>query len=125
MVTVLLTWIVATWLRPTQSMQTAAVGGGYVRERYWDERWQHEEEGLWEWLEDRVGLNEIPQLRAEGRQRSFEKSLRAKTAGTAIKQRQMEEAIDVLKERLEMMEKVVDQEKGKHTGEMKEGRDEL
>jgi hypothetical protein len=111
-VTVLVTWIVATRLRPPQVAQTPALAIPGGQERYWDEKWRAEEEGLWEWLEDRVGLDTVPQAR----QRGFEKSVREKTAGKVMKQRQMEEAIGVLKERLELMEKVMEKEKAEKAG---------
>lgn len=71
-----------------------------------------EEEGLWDWLEDRAGVDRIPSL-GNSRQMAFEKTL-ARSAGLAMKDRQVQEAISVMKERLGSLERLVEErEQGK------------
>ncbi|KAI5858700.1 hypothetical protein BZA05DRAFT_330230 [Tricharina praecox] len=117
-VTILVTWIVATRLRGGGTPAAAGLarpGGSYAPDR-WDDRWRHEEEGLWEWLEDRAGLDRIPSMRQQDiRQKAFEKSFRVKTAGAAMKDLQVEEALGVLKERVEMMERIMSEKKASST----------
>jgi len=112
-VTVLVTWIIATRFSggTPPDAGLSRHGGVYAPDR-WDDRWRHEEEGLWEWLEDRVSLDRIPGMRQQDiRQKAFERSFRTKTAGSAMKDRQMEEALTVLKERVEVMERIVNEKK--------------
>lgn len=94
---------------------TTDVGrGGAVGARYWEQTWQAEEEGLWEWLEDRSGLGGIGDLGRERRLNSFEKVLgRRGRVGKGMKQREVEEAIGVMEERLEVLKKIVEARKGK------------
>lgn len=117
MVTVLVTWIIATRFRGGAPLDTGLgrPGGSYARDR-WDDRWRYEEEGLWEWLEDRASIDRIPSMRWQDiRQKAFEKSFRIKTAGAAMKDRQMEEALGALKERVEMMERIMSERKATST----------
>jgi hypothetical protein len=64
--------------------------------------WVHEEEGLWEWLEDRAGLEAVPSLKS---QRAAKGNVQKRT-GQQMKDRQVEEAIEVMKERLGSLERI-------------------
>ena len=102
-----------------------AVGGGsgvYHPHQYWDTLWRSEEDGLWEWLEDRVGINEVvapPSPRAN----SFERTARSRRGSGAagagltqgMKRREVEDAIGVMEERLAILRKVV--EEGRYDGD--------
>jgi len=78
------------------------------------------EEGLWEWLEDRAGIDSIPNLQQrEGRRKSFEKKF-ANAAGSVMKDRQVEEAISVMKERLISLERIVEKKSGGREKEKEE-----
>lgn len=83
--------------------------------RHWDQSWQREEEGLWEWLEDRSGLGGVGDAGRERRMDNFEKVLKGRRGAISggMKDREMEEAIGVMEERLETLRKVVEGRKGK------------
>ncbi|KAI5818727.1 hypothetical protein BZA77DRAFT_243194 [Pyronema omphalodes] len=101
LITVLITWFVSGFLRPQQS----AVGTIKEPPRHrWESMWVHEEEGLWEWLEDRAGLEAVPSLRSQ-RAAKANLNLQKKTS-QQIKDRQVEEAIEVMKERLGSLERI-------------------
>lgn len=107
--TVVLTWLVSGMLRPAANGGHVATRGGQHR---WEDMWMGEEEGLWDWLEDRAGVDRIPSL-GNSRQMAFEKTL-ARSAGLAMKDRQVQEAISVMKERLGSLERLVEErEQGK------------
>ncbi|PWW74547.1 hypothetical protein C7212DRAFT_358878 [Tuber magnatum] len=94
-----------------------AVGDGlgvHHLHQHWDTLWRSEEDGLWEWLEDRVELNEViapPSHRAN----SFEKALRSGRDGMGagltqgMKRREVEDAIEVMEERLAILRRVVEE----------------
>lgn len=89
-------------------------GGLSTGMRGWEQAWQAEEEGLWEWLEDRSGLGGIGDLGRERRMQGFEKVLRGqRRVGEGMKAREMEEAIGIMEERLKVLRRVVEGRKGK------------
>lgn len=89
-------------------------GGPGVGVRGWEQAWQAEEEGLWEWLEDRSGLGGIGELGRERRMRGFEKVLGGRRrVGEGMKGREVEEAIGIMEERLEVLKRVVEGRKWK------------
>ncbi|KAF8543113.1 hypothetical protein BDD12DRAFT_727055 [Trichophaea hybrida] len=113
-VTVLITLFLSGMIRPATN-QGEIMRGNIPRylgaQRYWEDGWMGAEEGLWEWLEDRAGIDAIPSLQQkEGRRKSFEKKV-VKAAGSVMKNRQVQEAISVLKERLASLERIVDEKK--------------
>ena len=92
----------------------------------WEHSWYAEEQGLWDWLEDRVGLNDvrlngIPESTQEGRRSKswnkmtkgeriqMEKILQAKGS---IREREVDEAIKVMERRLEVLREIVSERKG-------------
>lgn len=89
-------------------------GGVGISARYWEEAWQKEEEGLWEWLEERSGLGGIGEMGRERRMGSFERVLGSRgRVGEGMKQREVEEAIGIMEERLEVLKRVVEGRKGR------------
>lgn len=88
-------------------------GGPGAGMRGWEQAWQAEEEGLWEWLEDRSGLGDIGDLGRERRMRGFERVLGRKKVGEGMKAREMEEAIGIMEERLEVLRRVIEGRKAR------------
>ncbi|RPB10964.1 hypothetical protein P167DRAFT_490155 [Morchella conica CCBAS932] len=84
--------------------------------QYWDQAWQREEEGLWEWLEDRSGLGGVGDIGRGRRMDSFERVLgnRRGAISKGMKEREVEEAIGIMEERLETLKKVVEGRKVKN-----------
>ncbi|KAF4587255.1 GRAM domain-containing protein [Ophiocordyceps camponoti-floridani] len=70
----------------------------------YDEMWRREESELWEWLDERVGLDRLGSDKAEKRRQSFEDKLR----DTQMDEREMEEAIRVTEEKLKVLREVAD-----------------
>ncbi|PHH74342.1 hypothetical protein CDD80_3151 [Ophiocordyceps camponoti-rufipedis] len=70
----------------------------------YDEMWRREESELWEWLDERVGLDRLGSAKAEKRRQSFEDKLR----DTHMDEREMEEAIRVTEEKLKVLREVAD-----------------
>lgn len=110
---VLVLWL---WWRTPSASGDLALGGGRVspaRMAAYEEMWRREEGELWRWLENRVG--------AEGggsgdriweSLRESKKERRESGAGKQdMNQREVEEAIRVTKERLEVLEDVVKRRK--------------
>lgn len=97
---------------PSQDVIRTGPAGG---PRYWEEAWQREEEGLWEWLEDRSGLGGIGDMGRSGRMNSFENVLgnRRGVISEGMKEREVEVAIGIMEERLETLRKVVEGRKAK------------
>lgn len=89
-------------------------GGPGAGVRGWEQAWQAEEEGLWEWLEDRSGLGGVGEMGRERRMKGFEKVLGGRRrVGEGMKAREMEEAIGIMEERLEVLRRVVEGRKGR------------
>ncbi|KAG0137938.1 hypothetical protein HOY82DRAFT_535270 [Tuber indicum] len=100
----------------SRNANTAVDGGSGVHHlhQHWDTLWRSEEDGLWEWLEDRVGIDEVvapPSRRAN----SFEKAVRSRRGGAGagltqgMKRREVEDAIGVMEERLAILRRVVEE----------------
>ncbi|KAI5801545.1 hypothetical protein DFH27DRAFT_591107 [Peziza echinospora] len=105
--------------------------GGYVQ---WEQSWYAEEQGLWDWLEDRVGLNTanmagVPisaqdERRAESwaklnkQERKRMESIIDAIGGTSDKE--VEEAVKVMERRLEVLKGIVDEKKREKVVEKKE-----
>ncbi|PFH55626.1 hypothetical protein XA68_17934 [Ophiocordyceps unilateralis] len=70
----------------------------------YDEMWRREESELWEWLDERVGLDRLSSDKAAKRRRSFEGKLRE----GQMDEREMEEAIRVTEEKLKVLRDVAD-----------------
>jgi len=82
LVAVLTVMVLAMWFRtPSRGSQIGFVGGN--RQGVYEEMWRKEENELWEWLEDRVGLDGLGM-----RDRSREASSKQKTTKEQTKQRQ-------------------------------------
>ena len=96
------------WLRtPAAPNDVALFGSGRIspaRMAAYEGMWRNEEDELWRWLESRVG----------GEERVWESLKDTKPkAGGDMNHREVEEAIKVTKERLQVLEDAVKRQKGK------------
>lgn len=89
----------------------------------YEEMWRAEENELWKWLEDRVGLDGISfpggsqthdaKLRSQKHsQKTFSQYLASKIDDEQISQREMNYAMRVVRDRLEKLEQVVGEQNG-------------
>jgi hypothetical protein len=118
---VALTYLVASKLALRTSQSQVSWAGDIGSPGHWEDIWRREEQGLWDWLEDRIGMDEIPTLQQRNsKQKTFEKVFESRTAGTALKDRQVDEAIAVMEERLDALRKVVEKKKRQAANPVKE-----
>lgn len=112
---VLVTWFIATRFRsPAANNGQMTATGRYPPYYNLEDMWKNQEERMWDWIEDRVGMDGVPGLQysnREGKRREFERKYAAKAAGKGIKSRQVDEAIAVMEERLESLKRLVDKDK--------------
>jgi hypothetical protein len=95
----------------------------------YEEMWQREELELWNWLEDRVGMEGLSfpvadqrhesQVRQRERRHKFRsKDLAGKSNEARMSERRMDQAIRVTRERLDVLEEIVNKRKdGRRTTE--------
>lgn len=97
--------------------------GSYLNSPVWEQSWYAEEQGIWDWLEDRVGLHSanmggIPDLTQEERRlkswsklRKMEKNqVLDKIRGVGgMADREVEEAVRVMEKRLEVFKGVMNE----------------
>ncbi|KAI5797718.1 hypothetical protein EDC01DRAFT_614017 [Geopyxis carbonaria] len=100
---VLVAWLVIGRLRTDTSTEVARDNRGR-----WEDAWHVEEDGLWEWLEDRTGIEGITLQQREGQDKIFEKAYKARTAGKPVKDRQVKDAIAVMEQRLDALKRIVE-----------------
>lgn len=116
-VAVLVTWFIASMFRaPAVGNDKQLVLPSRYQQYYpnLDEVWQDQEAQMWDWIEDRVGMDAIPGLQhniREERRKGFVRKYGEKTAGLEIKDRQVEEAIVVMEERLQSLKEMVEKSK--------------
>ena len=115
----LLLVIIVSWLRGPRATQANGLGfpvlSGPERIAAYEEIWRREESGLWDWLEDRIGMQGIvsPSSSSSSDQAALkkvrkqrEKSLKglgrqAALVNEVMSDREMDHAIKVTEERLE------------------------
>lgn len=80
----------------------------------YEEMWRRDESELWDWLEDRVGLDHLyaPSLRKDQRDRQRTVGMAKKLDGERMSERQMDDAIRVTEERLGALKEAVAKKKG-------------
>jgi hypothetical protein len=115
--------LVATWFgfgftgRQPTSAYGSDLGGFYGypdRVAAYEEMWRREESELWEWLEERVGLDRLGDGRLSGRKRALEpRTVEEKMREERMDEREIETAIRVTEEKLKVLKQVVDKRKGK------------
>ena len=124
----LLLFIVFNWMRSpkTASQNGLSFHGLPPAQRIaaYEEIWQREESDLWSWLEERVGMQSIAypgsssdqeavaQARRQREQTLRSKSTRNKLADVKMSEREVDHAIRVTEERLAILKRAVEDEKG-------------
>jgi len=80
----------------------------------YEEMWRREESGLWNWLEDRVGLDAIGDDVAgkESRHLLSRNDMAAKVNNEQMSDREVDEAIRVTEEKLSALKATVNRKKG-------------
>lgn len=121
-IAVLLVLLMSSWFRPASR---AGIGLGYpgyaVPERIaaYEEIWRREESSLWDWLDDRVGLDGLYAPSIDGDRRDAQRVLTARSMGKKLEdnermsQRQMDDAIRTTEERLLALKEAVARKKAK------------
>ena len=93
----------------------------------YEEMWRREESELWDWLEDRVGLDHLytpsDKDRMEKQRSASVKGAVNKLDDERMRQRQMDDAVRVTEERLATLKEAVARKKGK--GAAKRAKEEL
>ncbi|KAL7275079.1 hypothetical protein RUND412_001981 [Rhizina undulata] len=82
-----------------------------VGRAHWEDLWRNEEDSLWEWLEDRAGLYTIGEVSRGRRMKSYERAIERMPLTEGMKEREVEEAIGVMEERLAVLRKIVEDRK--------------
>ncbi|KAF4878012.1 putative membrane protein [Colletotrichum siamense] len=108
--------LVATWFgfglpgrQPSSGMRMY----GYPdRLAAYDEMWRREESELWEWLEERVGLERLHDPNISTRKRAMEPiTVEERVREDRMDEREIEEAIKVTEEKLKVLKGVMDKKK--------------
>ncbi|KAI9793673.1 MAG: hypothetical protein M1816_007568 [Peltula sp. TS41687] len=121
-------WLLLSSLRPNRDpyWRGGAAAPGYPglatpeRLAAYEEIWRKEENGLWEWLDERVGVERFASARKNGQSVDTKQQqqqqrikygsgaeLEAKVAEEAMSERQIEEAIRVTQETLDELKRIV------------------
>lgn len=102
--------LVASWFGFGSRSNKVELGGWGInspeRVAAYEEMWRREESDLWEWLEDRVGMDRLRDVAA-----GEEKIVKAKLKDENMEAREVDHAIRVTEERLRVLKEVVDKEK--------------
>ena len=122
-IAVLFVLLMYTWVVPPRQTTSIGLSGYASPERFaaYEELWRMEESNLWDWLEDRVGLDHLyaPPLSKEqqNRQRSLKaKNMKKRLDGERMSERQMDDAIKITQERLAALKDAVAGKKAKKKG---------
>ena len=131
--TVMVLWM---WIRGPSGSRIGPYGGLQHKGRIvaYEEMWRREESELWDWLERRAGVDAVtlqagagktPDQRAEQKRLRKERQqvLKGKEVESRIREekmseKEMEEALKVTRERLEVLEGVVEKRKEKRSVEV-------
>lgn len=115
MIAVLFALLIYTWINPPGPRSGLAYPGVSSSDRLvaYEELWRREESNLWDWLEDRAGLDG---LYAPGREKDRRKSLAAKGMKKQLQdermsERQMDDAIRTTEDRLAALKEAVQRKK--------------
>lgn len=107
--------LVALWFgfgsAPSKSSTTYGPGVGFYspyRVAAYEEMWRREESELWEWLEERVGLDRLGSEGAHGQKKTAEpRIIEEKLRERRMDEKEVEEAIRVTEEKLKVLRGVV------------------
>ncbi|KAK2058890.1 GRAM domain-containing protein [Colletotrichum caudatum] len=108
--------LLATWfgfgLPGRQASGDVRMYGYPDRLAAYDEMWRREESELWEWLEERVGLERLHEGKLLTRKRAIEPStVEERVREDPMGEREIEEAIRVTEEKLKVLKGVMDKKK--------------
>lgn len=119
-IAVLFSLLVYTWLFPSSHRNHGVGFPGYSepeRIAAYQELWRREESDLWDWLEDRVGLDQIGAAKlGEQRKASAEREMQKVLRDESMTEREVDEALRVTEEKLEALKGAVGRKKGKKEG---------
>jgi hypothetical protein len=114
---------VASWFRFGFSGRSGAgrdLGLGYFgtpeRVAAYEEIWRREESELWEWLEDRVGMD---RLRDVSKMPIEAQDMAERLKDERMEEREMDHAIRVTEEKLKVLKKTVEKRKAESVGKGK------
>ena len=118
-IAVLTALLLYTWINPSMRGGTSLGFPGYTppeRLAAYEEIWRREESNLWDWLEDRVGLDGIYVPSGDSQQKDKQKLLAARNMGKKVDDermsgRQVDDAIRVTEERLSALKEAVARKK--------------
>ncbi|KAI9790060.1 MAG: hypothetical protein M1833_002111 [Piccolia ochrophora] len=110
----MLTWA-RQYLSPIPGRDAAFYGGPGGRIAALEDHWQREETALWDWLDERVGLDNVAATGSGANAKTAEKLARSKLgtgmgarlASDRMGEREVDDAIKVTQERLEALKEVV------------------
>lgn len=103
---------------PTNGPHSGAVYGFADRFAAYEEMWRREETELWDWLEERVGLERLHSGRAPSRKQPIEpRTVEEKLREERMDEREIEEAIRITEEKLNVLKGVMGQKKQRDGGE--------
>ena len=120
--------ILINWIRSPRS-STSGNGLAYIptaqRLAAYEEIWRKEESDLWDWLEERVGMQglvypessdqeAVAQARRQREQSLRTKGLRSKLADVKMSEREVDHAIRVTEEKLAVLKRAIREKKGVH-----------
>jgi hypothetical protein len=107
------------WLRQAYFQPHASSGGRGVmmtphKLAAYEEMWRREESGLWNWLEDRVGLDAIGDdvSSKESRHLLSRNDMAARVGNEQMSDREVDEAIRVTEEKLSALKAAMEKKKG-------------
>ena len=114
-IAVLATLLIFTWINPPRRGGMSVGFPGYTapeRLAAYEEIWRREESNLWDWMEDRVGLDGIYVPSGDSQQKDRQKVLAARNMGKKLdnermSERQMGDAIRITEERLSALKEAV------------------
>ncbi|KAI9723565.1 MAG: hypothetical protein M1828_004161 [Chrysothrix sp. TS-e1954] len=115
---------------PAVGTNPAALTASPQRLAAYEELWRREESQLWDWLEDRVRMDEIPLATGRSSSTTRQPPIRANSMGQRLdeermSERQVDDAIRVTEERLDELKAVVNRKRSAKSSEKPEEKEEL
>ena len=117
--------LIMLWFRKPVSGGEVGFAGGRLanpaqRFAAYEEMWRKEESELWDWLEDRIGMDLLSDTstgrvkkQAVSKSRTKSKNIEAKLREERMSEREIEDAIRVTQERLQVLQRAVEKQKAK------------
>lgn len=104
-----------SWVFPSRSLPPGSVAfhGAPERAAAYEELWRREESELWDWLEDRVGLDGIYAPKMDERQKVLSaREMGRRLEDEGMRAREVDDAIRITEQRLEALKGAVERGKG-------------